>query len=353
VTILLPVRRTSRKPCSAKSGQAEKLARPPSPIYHVVFFIRNEFSRSKLDRKSDPELLAIAQKLAWNRPIELYPGWTFEGAEKRRTDTELQARRSVWSACADRAIRGPIEFPWYGAKLWMYLGSDFSRPAFIGGCIEPNEFYFLNSILSEGMVMLDIGANHGIFSIFASPRIGAKGRIFAFEPSLREVGRLRANIRLNSFENIEVVQSAAGDENGVIELTIAGDDHEGQNTLGGFAYTSTKRVDTQKVQIQKLDDFVSQKKLARLDIIKMDVEGAEFKALAGAKETLLRFKPILLLELQEQSLALQGSSEKAVVDFLKKLGYTIYDFSSETGGLIQSKSDRHSDNIVAGPPHLA
>jgi hypothetical protein len=83
------------------------------------------------------------------------------------------------------------------------------------------------------------------------------------------------------------------------------------------------------------------------------VEGAEFKTLTGGRETLRRFKPIVLLELQETSLAFQGSSEKAVVDFLRDLGYTIYDFSKETGKLMVSESDRHSDNIVAGPANLA
>ena len=74
--------------------------------------------------------------------------------------------------------------------------------------LDPNEFAFLDSVLKEGMVFIDAGANEGLYSLFASQYVGPSGRVFSFEPSQREFQRLECNIRLNGLRNVQAVQTA-------------------------------------------------------------------------------------------------------------------------------------------------
>jgi hypothetical protein len=83
------------------------------------------------------------------------------------------------------------------------------------------------------------------------------------------------------------------------------------------------------------------------------VEGAEYKVLSGSRELISRYKPVLLIELLEAALNKQGASGKEVISLLKELGYLIYDFSPETGRLVESDFKKHSDNIVASPRPLS
>lgn len=295
---------------------------------------------------SEERLLRLAELVAELRPLETCPGWTFSGAEEDPSRA-VQLRRAVWRSCAERKLQRPIVFPWYhGLRLNVYLGNDMSRPTFIGGCIEPNEFAFMDSILQPGMTMLDVGANDGFFSVFAARKVGNEGRVYAFEPSGREFGRLKANLVLNQLTNVRPVQKAVADLSGKGVLRICEYGHEGQNTLGDFVH-QVKEAGTERVELCSLDDHFAAESLERLDFIKIDVEGAEYKVLAGARQILTRFKPIILLEALDPALGKQGSSTAEVTAFLKSLGYRIYDFSPATGRLVASDFARHSDNIVA------
>lgn len=235
--------------------------------------------------------------------------------------------------------------------MFLYLGNDMSQPTYVDGCIEPNEFAFLATVLKPGHVFLDIGANDGFFTVFAARRVGQAGRVYAFEPSEREFTRLQANLALNRSRNVRAVRKALAEVNGQAWLKLGERGHEGQNTLGDFAH-EVKQAGVQMVDLCRLDDFVRAEGLSRVDVIKMDVEGAEHRVLEGARETLQQFRPILLLELLDQALRFQSSSAAAVVGLLRQAGYTIYDFSPSTGRPVLSEGEAHSDNIVAGPPDL-
>lgn len=295
---------------------------------------------------SEEHLLAMAQVLAELRPIEVYPDWSFSIAERSPAPI-IQLRLAIWKACAEKKMERPILFPWYdGLKIHLYLGNDMSRPTFVGGCIEPNEFAFLSSILRPGMVMIDVGANDGFFTSFAARRVGDQGRVYAFEPSRREFGRLEKNLALNQLTNVRAIPKGVSDGSGTGVLHICEYGHEGQNTLGDFVH-QVNGAGTETVELCSLTDYFSSEKLARLDFIKIDVEGAEYKVLSGARELIARHKPILMLEVLDKALHNQGSSAEQVMGLLKDLGCHLYTFSPVTGRLVRSEDDQHSENIVA------
>ena len=77
----------------------------------------------------------------------------------------------------------------------MFLGHDVSSQVYIAGCFEPNEIVFLDRILKPGMTLVDAGANDGLYTVFAASRVGPKETVWAFEPSNRELARLKHNVR--------------------------------------------------------------------------------------------------------------------------------------------------------------
>jgi FkbM family methyltransferase len=235
----------------------------------------------------------------------------------------------------------------YGTRLALYMGNDLSRQIYIAGCIDPNEFAFLDRFLQPGMTFLDVGANEGIYSIFAAARVRTEGTVWAFEPSRRELERLQTNISLNDF-GVRTFQVALGDINGRGELTIAGYGHEGQNTLGAFIY-DVESSGKEDIELARLDDLVAKYPPSRIDLIKADVEGAELRLFLGSAETLRRYRPILLFEVSEGALHNQGSSREELFDFLRRQDYTFFHFDRNSGVPTAASPGAYSDNMIGTP----
>lgn len=305
----------------------------------------------------EPDILIEWLKaLAVYYPLQPYPGWKFD-IEWSSSNPGIQICREIWNYFKLKNIEQSIQFSWYfDLTLHLHLGNDLSSQLLVGGCYEPNELYFLSQILTAGMVVLDVGANEGFYSLFASRCVGTEGSVFCFEPSQREFDRLQKNIDLNAIATIHPFKIALSDFNGEAQLKIATPDHSGQNTLGDFIYAGVTSSGVETVAVERLDDWVDRLNIQHVDVIKLDVEGAEFAFLKGAQQTLSRFRPLLLLELIDIGLAKQGSGAVEVLDFLRELGYEFFEFGSSTGLPLKmsemglSNLKLFNSNIVAAHP---
>jgi FkbM family methyltransferase len=300
---------------------------------------------------SESEILDLAARLAWARPLTPFPYWRFD-VDWESPELGVQLRRQVWCHFRDRKQQVPIELDWYdGLRVRLHLSNDASKQLYVAGCIEPNEFVFLDRVLAPGMVFVDAGANDGLFSLFAARRVGPTGQVWAFEPSQREFGRLTCNVEGNGLGNVRAFPVALSDRNGAAVLRVAEDEHAGQNTLGEFAYdTGLLRQD--RVPLCRLDDLAAGEELRRLDVMKIDVEGAELAVLRGAEELIRKFKPVLLLEANDAALRHQGGSNEVLADYLRSCGYTVYAFRPATGKPVPAERGEFSDNLVAAPGKL-
>ena len=257
-------------------------------------------------------ILLLARVSAWVRPLKHYPGWYF-GIDKNNPNFWFRLRKSIWEYCNERQSQQPIIIKWYyGLRVLVYLGNDTSSLLFIGGCIDPNEFFLLDKVLTPGMTFVDIGANEGHYTLFASKRLGSKGRVLSIEPSKREFSRLSRNLQINNATNVRLFRLAISNYNGQTGMTIAGYGHEGQNTFGTFVHKDIEFLRTEQVKLKRLDDLIDEECLDRLDVMKIDVEGAEFAVLDGAQNTLSHYRPIILLEILESALQQQGSNSDAI-----------------------------------------
>ena len=191
---------------------------------------------------------------------------------------------------------------------------------FVLGAFEEREIRFFARLLStlDAPVVLDAGANLGLHAIsWAKSRPSA--RLFAFEPSRRTLNFLRHNVELNGLgARIEVIEEALSDHRGTGEFFHCEDD----------AYSSlrdTRRqrvVDTYQVIIGTIDDFVQSRALARVDLIKIDVEGFEREVLLGGERVMKEFRPHLFVEIFGGTHS--NPDPAGTINFVRSRGYDAF-----------------------------
>lgn len=138
-------------------------------------------------------------------------------------------------------------------------------------------------LISAGSICLDVGANVGFYALHFAKRVGNNGKVYAIEASPKVVDRLRKNIALNSYENIiEVEALAVADKKGEIEFAISPDENSGWGHIGEDVRFSEKVL----LKADTLDSFFESKKLTSVDLMKVDIEGAEDMLIAGAQKIL-------------------------------------------------------------------
>lgn len=293
---------------------------------------------------------------AWWTPaapkLGLRPGWGFAEEYYEQRQWLACRRGALWEAARDNNLMVPLSVPWLaGTTVDVTLGNDNSLCLYVCGSFEPNEFNFLDGLLKPGMVFVDVGANDGYYTLFASRRVGPGGRVVSVEPSSRERGHLERNLARNGIGNVEIVPAALGAAAGHADLHLAHGVHTGHNTLGRFAHDDVVPARVERVPLETLDAVVTRLALPRVDVIKIDVEGGEANVIAGARAMLAKMRPVLMMEVSDGALQAQGSSEAALLEMLRgKLGYEILVFLPATG-LVYRQIDGVplSANIIAVP----
>jgi FkbM family methyltransferase len=164
---------------------------------------------------------------------------------------------------------------------------------------------FVKQHLKEGSIFVDVGANIGYYTIIASKLLGSKGKVYAVEPVPSTATILKINIKLNGCNNVIVIEGAAWSTKGRLILRIPGTN---------YGYASAVRLGSKSISVKAipLDEVLGS--VEYVDLIKIDVEGAEYEVLKGAKNTLLKTKCVVI-ELTR--------NVKEVLEFLMNFGFKI------------------------------
>ena len=247
------------------------------------------------------------------------------------------------------SLKKPAVMKWMdGLCLRIYPKNEVFRSLFVKGIYDPNLIVVINALLPAKGVFLDIGSNMGYCSLLMSKAVGEDGKVFAIEPSERDFLRLVDNVNLNRLSNVNVYRLAVSDKIGKVSISIAPEERSALNTLGTeFSNKGIEKVQTEEVDSVTLDAFVEEEELSRIDVIKMDIEGSELKALNGAKDTIEQYRPALIVGINENSLNASNASVEEIEETLKKLRYKMYYLIEkpffalkETTSLKQVKSNR-------------
>ena len=140
--------------------------------------------------------------------------------------------------------------------------------------------------LKPGSVFIDIGANVGYYSLLANARVGATGRVLSFEPTPVTVWQFKRNIRLNAARQIELFGVALSDKEGDVQLYCPIDETHGHASMRNQGWQGT---DNYTVPAKRLDDILPMD-IEHIDLVKIDVEGAELLVFQGGGHTISNLK---------------------------------------------------------------
>jgi FkbM family methyltransferase len=194
-------------------------------------------------------------------------------------------------------------------------------------------------------VILDIGANIGLWSLILSDAVGDRGTVCSFEPALASFEVLSNNVRINEAENVITNHIALSNTNGSIRLY-----HDIDSSRNSLGQTRTSgNTDYEIVDTKTIDTYVANAGLNKVDFIKIDVEGAEPLVFQGANETLDKFKPGVLFEINPNALRALGFQHEASWSILSHLGYRFYELNSNR--LVEMSNCPTGGNVWAVHPN--
>jgi FkbM family methyltransferase len=179
-----------------------------------------------------------------------------------------------------RWLTGPVRARRLGLRLRLDLRDNLARTVYFTGTYEPELIRYLTTHLDPSCVFADVGAHMGIHALVAA-RAGA--RVVAFEPAPDSAARLREAAAANSL-SVEVVQAALGSEEGEVELFADPRYDVADAGVRSIAGTGERVATARETTLDACS-------LDRLDVLKVDVEGAEAVVLEGARESLARLRP--------------------------------------------------------------
>jgi len=231
---------------------------------------------------------------------------------------------------------------WYeinhDVKIYFDITNPLTWQLIQGKDIEKNvKDVFLNNI-SQGYTVIDVGAHIGEYSLIASKNLGNTGQIISIEP-LKEARKwLKRNIELNDCQNSVILECAIGKESGKKLLY--------RNSLGGvFGYLDsvidhTKLMEADIVNVTTIDRILSSRRIDKVDMLKIDVEGFEYEVLLGCKESFKKNKiKKIICEIHPNFIAEKGIKEKHILCMLEENGFTVK--------CIEALKDKKTKHILA------
>jgi FkbM family methyltransferase len=206
-------------------------------------------------------------------------------------------------------IESGHEFKYVPEQMGGLLGLEFKQG------FESEDIHYVLMLLPANPVVLDIGANFGIYSVLIASS-SESSQVHSFEPVPHTVSLLRSNVDRNGVgARITINNVAVGSEPG--NLLITTDRYAGNYLLVGNSYDGN----VQEVSVIRLDDYVAEKGLQRVDFIKCDVEGAELLVMKGASKVLTCMRPIVMLEIAEEWTRRFGYSTADLKAYMRDAGY--------------------------------
>lgn len=263
----------------------------------------------------------------------------------RKSPIRTALRLPLWRAHCLLGTPATVELLQYGVRLFLPpCWRGISKLIYVFGTDYESELTYLGSVLSAGMVAVDAGANVGVYSTVCSRLVGSSGKVLSFEPAESAFKLLERNVRLNKGRNTKTFRFALSDRAGTARLYHHPD--ASRNSLGqnvGMQGTF------EEVPTTTLDNVLDREDIARIDFLKIDVEGAEELVLRGAMKLLLKCRPIILFEVNPAAAGKLGLGGQGAWDLLAQRGYEFFAMAG-IGELKPAASIPEGGNVLAIHP---
>lgn len=259
----------------------------------------------------------------------------------------------------DRVIRRPVVFTDdRGLSYVLYPNENAGVYLSSGGNYELDEVRFCERTIEPGNMVLDVGANIGLYALLAGRLVGPSGRVHAFEPEAGNAARLAVNIALNGLENVSVFEAAVYSEPGAVTLNVFDSRFNAWHSLGRpslpdpeHAGRTVEPVRTRQVPAITLDAHCATHGIDRIDLLKVDVEGAEVNVLLGARRLLdAHAVRALLFEVSLPQIEALGHRPEEPFELLEASGYQTFSLGADgaIGEPVRAAAERYA-NYVAFP----
>lgn len=252
-------------------------------------------------------------------------------------------------------ISGTVKVNIEGKEILLFSNCDdhCTRDLFYGLEWEKNELEIWNILAEKSNTIFDIGANTGIYSVFSS-KINPLSKIYAFEPNPINIQRFEKNIELNNSKNIIFVDKAVGESDSSIKFTVPVNDEISlvSSAVGEFS-ESFFDINYKEIEVQQtsIDNYVTEKKIDNINLIKIDVEYYEFNLLKGAINTLKKQSPVILCEIFMYEVLAGDKPDSKLIDSISKTqAKDIQEFMSDLGYYFYAVGNRgllRVDNLLS------
>jgi FkbM family methyltransferase len=233
-----------------------------------------------------------------------------------------------------------LRIPSLPRPLQLYVHGEqdahVSRRIREAGIWEPFETSLVLGMLRPGDVVVDVGANIGYFSVLAASVVGAQGAVFAFEPDPENCRLLRANAALNHMQScITTVEAALSDRAGAGQLFLS-EDNLGDHQV----YAGEEHRRSLPITLYNGSEYLAQR-LQRMDLLKVDTQGSEFRVIAGLLPLLaaLPHTPRIMIELTPHALRRAGASGRQLIELLATLGQPMWIIDHIEGRIAASSAE--------------
>lgn len=208
-----------------------------------------------------------------------------------------------------------------GALFEADLADQIAREVCLHGTYEPQETALLQSILRPGMRVVDVGANWGYFTLIAAGIVGACGRVLSMEPHPSLHAKLQRNLLANRIGNVTAVRIAAAAERGALNLS-GFDEADGNSGTSRLIAPDNTTANAFTVDTVDLDSLLDSCGIGIVDLIKIDIEGAEALAIRGMADGLKqhRYRHVVM-ELHPTLLGAHNCSIDDILDAMSSYGY--------------------------------
>lgn len=225
-----------------------------------------------------------------------------------------------------------------GLLMYLHIDDWIQENLYFLGEYEKAELKSIDQFLTNDGVFIDIGANIGLFTLHAT-KVVSNGQIISFEPFPSNFKSLTKNVALNKLSNICMENMAIGEKEGTINLYY----DEKEKNLGMVSAISIEGGIQKEVKVTSLDSYLKNESFTKIDLIKIDIEGFEYSALLGMKNTLRTYHPSLLIEILNDNKSL--THQLKCEDLLKGFGYNKY-FIDDDGNLSENETNVERMNYI-------
>lgn len=223
-----------------------------------------------------------------------------------------------------------VDLP-HGAKIECHMDEYVQMLTWLCGGYESTESYVLSSIVQSSMCIIDAGANIGQYTVQFGKLIDANGSLHAFEPVDHNYRALIRNVLRNRLSERCITNEKALWDKELICEAILPEECQGEcPNHGAFYLRETSKSTPRAVTCIDLDTYCDRRRIERVHVIKIDVEGNEARVLLGARRVIERNRPIVVMEVNKRALERVGSSLEELSSVVFGLGFSVINIGSSS-----------------------